>query len=39
LAVTVKDMVGLAALYAVVVVGAIAANLGATSTDKTLQAR
>jgi hypothetical protein len=36
LAVTVKDMAGLAALYAVGVVGAFAANLGATSTDKKL---
>ena len=32
----VKDMVGLADLYAVGVVGAIATNLGATSTDRKL---
>jgi amino acid transporter/nucleotide-binding universal stress UspA family protein len=32
----VKDMAGLADLYAVGVVGAIATNLGATSTDRTL---
>ena len=32
----VRDMVGLAELYAVGVVGAIAANLGATSTDRKL---
>ena len=32
----VKDMAGLAALYAVGVVGAIATNLGATSTDRKL---
>jgi amino acid transporter/nucleotide-binding universal stress UspA family protein len=36
LVVGVKDMAGLADLYAVGVVGAIAANLGATSTDKHL---
>src|SRR5437588_6994838 len=36
LVVLVKDMVGLADLYAVGVVGAIATNLGATSTDRTL---
>jgi amino acid transporter len=36
LVVTVKDMAGLAELYAVGVVGAIATNLGATSTDKKL---
>jgi amino acid transporter/nucleotide-binding universal stress UspA family protein len=35
----VKDMAGLAELYAVGVVGAIAANLGATSTDKKLSIR
>ncbi|MGH7968349.1 MAG: universal stress protein, partial [Limisphaerales bacterium] len=34
LVVAVSDMVGLADLYAVGVVGAIATNLGATSTDK-----
>ncbi len=33
----VKDMAGLADLYAVGVVGAIAANLGATSTDRSLK--
>ena len=32
----VKDMVGLADLYAVGVVGAIATNLGATATDRKL---
>src|SRR5437016_10165807 len=36
LVVLVKDMVGLADLYAVGVVGAIATNLGATATDRTL---
>jgi amino acid transporter/nucleotide-binding universal stress UspA family protein len=36
LVVVVKDMSGLADLYAVGVVGAIATNLGATSTDRTL---
>jgi amino acid transporter/nucleotide-binding universal stress UspA family protein len=36
LVVTVKDVAGLADLYAVGVVGAIATNLGATSTDKKL---
>jgi amino acid transporter/nucleotide-binding universal stress UspA family protein len=36
LVVTVKDMAGLADLYAVGVVGAIATNLGATSTDRKL---
>jgi amino acid transporter/nucleotide-binding universal stress UspA family protein len=36
LVVFVKDVAGLAELYAVGVVGAIAANLGATSTDKKL---
>src|SRR2546430_151598 len=36
LVVIVKDMSGLADLYAVGVVGAIATNLGATSTDRTL---
>jgi amino acid transporter len=36
LVVAVKDMAGLADLYAVGVVGAIATNLGATSTDKKL---
>jgi amino acid transporter/nucleotide-binding universal stress UspA family protein len=36
LVVGVKDMAGLADLYAVGVVGAIAANLGASSTDKHL---
>src|SRR5438105_15024754 len=33
----VKDMAGLADLYAIGVVGAIATNLGATSTDKNLR--
>ena len=32
----VKDMAGLADLYAVGVVGAIATNLGATATDRKL---
>jgi amino acid transporter/nucleotide-binding universal stress UspA family protein len=36
LVVVVKDMSGLADLYAVGVVGAIATNLGATATDRTL---
>ena len=36
LVVAVKDVAGLADLYAVGVVGAIATNLGATSTDKKL---
>jgi amino acid transporter/nucleotide-binding universal stress UspA family protein len=36
LVIFVKDMAGLAELYAVGVVGAIAANLGATSTDRKL---
>jgi amino acid transporter/nucleotide-binding universal stress UspA family protein len=36
LVIVVKDMSGLADLYAVGVVGAIATNLGATSTDKKL---
>jgi len=36
LVVAIKDMAGLADLYAVGVVGAIATNLGATSTDKKL---
>jgi amino acid transporter/nucleotide-binding universal stress UspA family protein len=36
LVIFVKDMVGLADLYAVGVVGAIATNLGATSTDRKL---
>jgi nucleotide-binding universal stress UspA family protein len=36
LVVVVKDMAGLADLYAVGVVGAIATNLGATSTDRKL---
>ena len=36
LVVAVKDMAGLADLYAVGVVGAIATNLGATSTDRQL---
>src|SRR4029079_17579316 len=36
LVVLVKDMAGLADLYAVGVVGAIATNLGATSTDRKL---
>jgi amino acid transporter/nucleotide-binding universal stress UspA family protein len=36
LVIAVRDMSGLADLYAVGVVGAIATNLGATSTDKTL---
>ena len=36
LVVVVKDMAGLADLYAVGVVGAIATNLGASSTDKKL---
>jgi amino acid transporter len=39
LVIFVKDIAGLAELYAVGVVGAIAANLGATSTDKTLSIR
>jgi amino acid transporter len=41
LVVAVKDMAGLADLYAVGVVGAIATNLGATSTDRglTIKAR
>ena len=37
LVVAVKDMAGLADLYAVGVVGAIATNLGATSTDRHLR--
>src|SRR5262249_15564791 len=37
LVVFVKDMAGLADLYAVGVVGAIATNLGATSTDKKVE--
>jgi amino acid transporter/nucleotide-binding universal stress UspA family protein len=37
LVVLVKDMVGLADLYAVGVVGAIATNLGATATDRKLR--
>src|SRR5215831_13795901 len=37
LVVAIKDMAGLADLYAVGVVGAIATNLGATSTDKRVQ--
>jgi nucleotide-binding universal stress UspA family protein len=37
LVVMVKDMAGLADLYAVGVVGAIATNLGATATDRKLQ--
>lgn len=36
LVIVVKDMAGLADLYAVGVVGAIATNLGATSTDRNL---
>ena len=36
LVVAVKDMAGLADLYAVGVVGAIATNLGASSTDRKL---
>src|SRR5260221_5038452 len=36
LVIIVKDMSGLADLYAVGVVGAIATNLGATSTDRKL---
>src|SRR5438270_3973516 len=36
LVIIVKDMAGLADLYAVGVVGAIATNLGATSTDRKL---
>lgn len=36
LVILVKDMVGLADLYAVGVVGAIATNLGATATDRNL---
>jgi len=36
LVIVVKDMSGLADLYAVGVVGAIATNLGATATDRTL---
>ena len=39
LVVAVKDVAGLADLYAVGVVGAIATNLGATSTDKKLDLR
>jgi amino acid transporter/nucleotide-binding universal stress UspA family protein len=39
LVVFVKDIAGLAGLYAVGVVGAIAANLGATSTDKKMSIR
>jgi amino acid transporter len=39
LVVAVKDMAGLADLYAIGVVGAIAANLGSTSTDKHLGLR
>jgi nucleotide-binding universal stress UspA family protein len=39
LVVVVKDMSGLADLYAVGVVGAIATNLGATSTDRKLSIR
>jgi amino acid transporter/nucleotide-binding universal stress UspA family protein len=39
LVVFVKDIAGLAELYAVGVVGAIAANLGATSTDKKMSIR
>jgi amino acid transporter len=39
LVVGVKDVAGLADLYAVGVVGAIATNLGATSTDKKLDLR
>ncbi|HZJ38671.1 MAG TPA: universal stress protein [Chthoniobacterales bacterium] len=35
----IKDMAGLADLYAVGVVGAIATNLGATATDRTLSIR
>jgi hypothetical protein len=38
LVVTVKDVAGLADRYAVGVVGAIATNLGASSTDKKLSA-
>ena len=37
LVVLVKDISGLAELYAVGVVGAIATNLGATATDRTRQ--
>jgi amino acid transporter len=37
LVIAVKDMAGLAELYAVGVVGAIATNLGATSTDKKVE--
>src|SRR4030095_1566390 len=37
LVILVKDMVGLADLYAVGVVGAIATNLGATATDRNLR--
>jgi nucleotide-binding universal stress UspA family protein len=37
LVILVKDMAGLADLYAVGVVGAIATNLGATATDRKLQ--
>ena len=36
LVILVKDMAGLADLYAVGVVGAIATNLGATATDRNL---
>jgi nucleotide-binding universal stress UspA family protein len=39
LVIVVKDMSGLADLYAVGVVGAIATNLGATSTDRKLSIR
>ena len=39
LVIFVKDMAGLAELYAVGVVGAIATNLGATSTDRKLAIR
>jgi nucleotide-binding universal stress UspA family protein len=39
LVIFVKDMAGLADLYAVGVVGAIATNLGATSTDRKLSIR
>src|SRR5437764_9906479 len=39
LVIIVKDMAGLADLYAVCVLGAIATNLGATSTDRKLSIR
>jgi amino acid transporter len=39
LVITVKNVTGLAALYAIGFVGAIATNLGSTSTDKSLDLR